>query len=308
MKIISPIVIMACLLYLTLSPVQARVSEEYIRWSKGEFEPPLEIRDAKNASELQPFLASKREFYRMSAVRRLSELEGSKAINLLLEVFAKEAPTEGLEAAPLVKLEVIRSLGRIGTEQAKSALLNILNNYWQRGPDVKDKRRFYLDRDFTHIMRAVLQTLDRWRHDPVVFKIVESIALSEDVKEFYTPPNEFGQVSWELYLKCKMIKEGITEEENSAIYLLRFMEDVPGVLRNNTLDYLKCWAARSVLEEHSKTTLSSLADEFEKELKEQELLDPEGALRECHIKLRNRISCLRAALKEKVRREKLSQK
>jgi hypothetical protein len=108
-----------------------------------------------------------------------------------------------------------------------------------------------------------------------------------------------------VYLKGKMIKDGITEEKDSVIYLLRFMEDITGSLHNGALEYLKYRAARAVLEEYNKIALSSLAEEFEKELKEQELLNP-GVLREHHIKLRNRISCLRAVLKEKAKHEKQS--
>jgi len=64
-----------------------------------------------------------------------------QVITLLEEIFKKE-PYENLmppEGIPIVKLEIIRTLERIGGDKAKSALLDILKKYWESGPKVKDK-------------------------------------------------------------------------------------------------------------------------------------------------------------------------
>ncbi|PIV55380.1 hypothetical protein COS16_07310 [Candidatus Desantisbacteria bacterium CG02_land_8_20_14_3_00_49_13] len=128
-------------LFCGLHFVDAKVSQEWIQWTRGEFEVPSEIQEAKNVSAVRPFLNSETEFTRMAAVRRLGEVGGEQVITLLEEIFKKE-PYENLmppEGIPIVKLEIIRTLERIGGDKAKSALLDILKKYWESGPKVKDK-------------------------------------------------------------------------------------------------------------------------------------------------------------------------
>ena len=305
MRTFTTVWIIICLLSLLSAPAKAITLKKDLRLAKGEFEIPAEIKKETTVTGLQPFLDSESEFTRMAAVRRLGEIEGPKAVALLLAVFAKEPAAWGLHDIPHVKFEVIRRLGAIGTEQAKTTLLGILKSYWQKGPNVKNKRLIHLDRDFTTVMPLLLETLDRWSGDEDVFKTIEAIALSEDVKKFYTKRNSIGQRAWEVYLNSKIIREGVGEDEESAIYLLEFMEKLRSRLSYGTLEYAQYMAGFAVLQKHNKTVLSSLAEKFEKELwKNEQALEPE---RERNYSIRCMISCIIAALQEKARLDKTNQ-
>jgi len=264
-----------CLLSLTTTHLYARFTKEYLLWTKGEFEIPDEIKKTTSASELQLFLNNKDEFTRMAAIRRLSEIEGPKAIELLVERFENEITPLGMYDVPLVKLEVVRTLGSIGTEQAKSALLRILKGYWERGPKIQDKRRFQWDRDFSPVVPLLLETLYKWSGDKDVFEIAKIIALSEDVKKYYgrkdrTTGYSIGQRAWEVYLKGEMISKGIVEERDSAVYLLDYEEDIIKKGINSVpLGPMKRAAASSILAKHSEVTLTSILKEAEQEFKKR---------------------------------------
>ena len=294
MKTLINVAVIVCLLSCESVPAQALVNKEYFQWIKGEFEVPEEIKKKTTVDGLQFFLDSKNEFTRMAAVRRLGEIQGPNSIEPLRAIFAKEPIPKGLHAVPLVKLEIVRRLGTIGTEQAKTALLGILNDYWQRGSNIKDDNSSRVDhRDFTAVIPLLLKTLYRWSGDEDVFKAVETIALSEDVKNLYRGRNNIGQRAWEVYLKGIMIRKGIQEEKDSAIYMLDFIEDIgPLHIDSNGLGPLKTAAACAILERLNQATLSSLISEFEDKFK-KEPLDPKGFFTERHNKLRNKIGTMK---------------
>lgn len=303
MKILRIIGITVCLLSLISTPAYALVNRDYIQWSKGKFEIPAEIKKVTNASELQPFLDSNCEFTRMAAVRRLGEIEGPEAIGPLCEVFNKEPSPKGLHSVPLVKLEVIRTLGTIGIEQAKSALLGILKDYWQRGSNIKDNNSSRVDhKDFATVVPLSLETLYSWSHNNDVFQAVEGIAFSDDVKEFYTYPNDVGQRAWEVYLKGTMIRQGIVEEKDSAIYLLNFIEDIVKPISYRTLKSVKKRAANAILKKHSDSNLSALITQFKDQFK-NEPRDPKGFFTEHHNILRRKIGTIKKILKEKASKQ-----
>ncbi len=259
-----------CLLFLTTN-LYARLTKEYLLWVKGEFEIPHEIKKATNVSELKPFLDNKYEFTRMAAVRRLGEIGGSKTIELLVERVEKETAPLGMHHVPLVKLEVIRTLGRIGTDQAKSLLLNIANSYWKRGPQCKCKKckekGLYPqhDGDYSSVFPAVLKALEVWKEDKSVFSISIQVALDENIRS--TP---VLVSAWELYLITKMAREGITTDEQAVDYLVSFLvetgiqpetyivKDGVGV---RTIKSIKVEAVGSILKGYGESALSYLQRE-----------------------------------------------
>lgn len=285
------------LLFTLATPIYAELTKEYLQWMKGEFEVPPEIKKATNVSELQPFLNNKYEFTRMAAVRRLGEIERAKAIELLVERFEKETTPHGMHGVPLVKLEVIRTLGRIGTDQAKSALIGMLKGYWQRGPKIQDKSRFHWDRDFSPVVPLLLETLYKWSSDKTVFETAKIITLSEDVKKYYwrkdsTTGYSIGQKAWEVYLKGEMISKGIVDEKDSAIYLL----DYEATLRviDPNLGPLKRTSALTILGRLSEPTLTSILKEAEQEFAKSH-----------EDKFRRRIGVINKILQEKAESKKL---
>jgi len=280
----------------------------YFRWVKGEFEIPREIKKVTKVSELQPFLDNKREFIRMVAVRRLGEIEGPRAIDLLVKRFAREPIYQGIEGFPLVKFEIIRTLGRIGTEKAKFTLLGLLKDYWKRVPRPNEKKGVVPDRDSETVTPVILETLYKWSREKDVFGAVEIIALSEDVKNFYGGRDGIGQRAWEVYLKGEMVSKGIVGEKDTAIYLLDYEESVikEGI---DTVPFvsLKRSAARTILERLSESTLSSLVSEFEDQFK-KEPRTPKGFFTERHDTLMRRISYIKKILKEKREKKEMKKK
>ena len=288
-----------CLLFLTTN-LYARLTKEYLLWLKGEFEIPHEIKKATNVSELKPFLDNKYEFTRMAAVRRLGEIGGSKTIELLVERFEKETTPLGMHDVPLVKLEVIRTLGRIGTDQAKSALIGMLKGYWQRGPKIQDKSRFHWDRDFSPVVPLLLETLYKWSSDKDVFETAKVVALSKDVKKYYwrkdsTTGYSIGQKAWEVYLKGDMISKGIVDEKDSAIYLLDLLDSETNLrVIDPNLGPLKRMSDLTILGRISEPILTFILKEAEQEFAKSH-----------EDKFRRRIGLINKILREKAESEKL---
>ena len=281
----------------------------YFRWVKGEFEIPDEIKKVTKVSELQPFLDNKRDFTRMAAIRRLGQIEGPRAIDLLVKRFAREPIYRGIEGFPLVKFEIIRTLGRFGTKKAKFTLLGLLKDYWKRVPIPNEKKGVAPDRDSETVTPVILETLYKWSGEKDVFKTVKIIALSEDVENFYGGRNSIGQRAWEVYLKGEMISKGIVGGKDTAIYLLDYEESIikEGL---DTVPFvsLKISASRNILEERlSESTLSSLVSEFEDQFK-KEPRTPKGSLTKRHHTLISRISYIKEILKEKREKEEMKKK
>lgn len=269
---------------------------------RGDFEIPDEIKKVTNLLELQPFLESKDSFVKVAAIRRLGEIEGAKAVGILSEYCTKETPPSDVGAKPLIKLEVVRTLGRIDTDQAKSVLLGLLKRYWERGPVLPEKRKddkrfFRMDRDFSYIVPELLDVLYKWSSDEAVFEMAKSITKSDDVKNYYRGHIDHG--AWEICLKSEMIRKGIVEEEDSAKYLLDYMEDIrtKGIPLAE-LDSLRGGAAYSILKRQGEAVLSSLVSEFEDQFK-KEPRDSNGSLTERHNILRRKTKILKNVLREK---------
>lgn len=279
----------------------------YFQWAKGEFEIPEEIKKVTSPSELNPFLESKKEFTRMAAVRRLGEIEGPNAVAALAQRFEQEPERLGTDGLPLVKFEIIRTLGRIGTEQAKSTLLGMLGDYWKRVPRPGDKGGITPDRDFEVVTPILLETLYKWTSDKEVVDAAKAIALSPDIKKYgfiFGGPEGIGQRAWEVYLKGQMIRKGIIEEKDSAEYLFDFVDDIMKKgLDSVELGPLKGAAAGAILRRHSEATLSSMISEYKIQFK-NEPRDPKGFFTERHNILRRRIGVLKKILKDRQEEER----
>jgi len=270
MKKLFIVCTIASLLSALVTPTHARISQERLRWIRGEFELPPEIEKVANISELQCFLDSESEFTRMAAVRRLRQLDDRNAVNILASRFANEPykPLRSPEGTPIVKLEIVRALETIEGEKAKSLLLNIANSYWRRGPQCKCKRckdkGLYPehDGDYSSIFPAVLKALRRWKDDQSVFSISSQIVLDENIRS--TP---VLVSAWELHLITKMAKEGATTDEQAIDYLVSFLvetgiqpetyivKDGVGV---RTVKSIKVEAVGSILKGYNQPTLSYL--------------------------------------------------
>jgi hypothetical protein len=260
MKIHIAIVVVCS--WLMANSLFAEPTMEALRWSQGEFEIPAEIQQIIDANELQPFLNSRSTLLRISAIRRLGEIEGPNAIGTLLDIFEKEPPIRGIDRVVIVRSEIVRTLGRMDSDTAKTALLDILERFWKAGPQVPEERKgyWYEDVDFTALVPESLKYLYKWSNDEKVYETAKTIALSEDVKKYV---HRIGHAAWKVYLKGEMAKKRITERE-SVMYLLRFYEDIikKGVA-SESLEASKIKAASEVLMDCNEVVLTNMYEELE---------------------------------------------
>lgn len=293
---------------LVAAPSDAKVSAEYIRWTKGEFDMPPAIKRVADTSELRPFLDSRDDFLRMAAVRRLGEIEGAAAVGLLVKVFKDQPSASGCDTFPLVRMEIIRTLGRVSGDKAKSALLKILAQYWKAGPDVKNKRGFRLDRDFASVVPLLLGELYKWSDDESVFQQAKKLALSEDVAQVYTQPGGIGDKAWQVYLKGLMDKQGYKQGKASAQFLLDFLDEITGKgYGDNTLTAVKVRAAEAILQRHSEDTLLSLKKAFRAEIRKEYAKGLERSKERCS-RLSSRVGWLTRVLERKADEKRRKEK
>jgi hypothetical protein len=266
-------------------------------WSSGQFEMPDKIKNAKNLSELQTFLDDvTSDNNRTAAVRRLGEIEGDKAIDLLVKKFAQESIYYN------VKFEIARTLCRIGTNKAKSALMDLLRDYWAKMPGlrvtVNGKVGVYVERDneFRSVVPVILEALYKWSSDNQVYELAKTIAESNDVKIYYG--SDIGIQAWEIYLNGDMLKKGIVKERDSTIYWLDLENDLAkkGKAYSEENGILKMNAVRKILSEKiSETSMNSLINEF---TKEQEKEPKDNGLTARYLELRDNLQYYLKSKKE----------
>ena len=297
----------------------ARVSKEYFEMAEGKFEMPKEIQDSNSVSDLRPFLLDKRDFNRMAAVRRLGEIGGEDIIDLVLDLYENEPSTKGNDQAPLVKLEIIRTLGRMDSLSARDALINLTEKLWKKGPYVPDGRGkgyYYVDRDFGPVMPLLLEELNKWSDNEKVHEIAKHIAFNEEPKEESKeepkkePKKEskrpyagsrIEENAWVLYLKGDMSRQGLKGEKESLKYwlnLLKDLEDEAGI--RSEYNVVKWRASKKIIEQYSEEVLSSVQNEIEEELENIPRRDPNGTLSQRYLRLNHRRGYIENALKAKV--------
>lgn len=154
--------------------------KENLSLLRGEIEIPQEIKEVKTAKGLKPFLGDSHELTRMAAVKRLGEIGGFDSVDYLYDTFLKEPYKGGFESSPIVKIEIIRSLQKIGREKAKSVLFNILSSYLKKGPQVTEKIIYY-DGDCLGVViysTEALFQLYNPKDDSNIYELFKNIALS----------------------------------------------------------------------------------------------------------------------------------
>jgi hypothetical protein len=283
----------------------------YSLWVSGDFDMPDAIKKVTTASGLKPFMQEKDSFSHVAAIRRLGEIEGAKAIETLKSYLVKGNTTLEYSYVPIEKLEVIRTLGRIGTEQAKMILLDTLKIYWEKGPvlanDFKDNKGYYRDdKDFSNMVPELLKALYRWSSDNDIYVYAKTIAESNDVKNYYGGIDGIGQRAWEISIKGEMLRKNITAEKDSAKFLLGYIVDIGPFLddANGTGEFkaLKVASAKAILERLSESTLNSLVSEFEAQQKVELSENKMGQ----YNRLRKQIGNLNTVIKnKKEKQEKL---
>lgn len=228
-------------------------------------EMPLEIKKAETLSELMPFLDGKDDWAKQCVVRRLGELGDKDTVPVLSDLFYKEPYAEimNIEFRPVIKLEIIKALGRIDGDKAKSALVDILKTYWKRGPQNKNKKNYYNDGDFTSVVYLTLEVIYKWASDKDVFEMAQEIVREKNLKLMQSR-------AWKLYLKGYVAHQKMSEKD-SAKYLLDINNNVLKKGRfAGEYEPAKAAIAREILEEYDESILSSLKKDLEEEREQKQ--------------------------------------
>lgn len=201
-------IICLCLLFFLLSGVSspkfaARNTQKPI---------PPEIKRIDVVKDLIPYLDSESQTTRIFAVRRLGEIGGPEAINLLIKTFEKEPYLKGLGLPPGVHGEVLISLGKINLPASKNKILSILKYYIDRGPNVKGPYHYY-DSIYCHILREGMNALSNWKDEEssrVFLEIFLNKSLNVSARE----------EAYAHYLELKLIKDRKITPKAKCDYLL----------------------------------------------------------------------------------------
>jgi hypothetical protein len=287
---------------ITFNYVHARMSStEYTLLINGDFEIPDGTKIIKKREELKPLLDSTDTLTYSAAIRRLGEIEGPKAINTLKGYLSKETTPFDVASISVKKLEAIRTLGRIGTEQAKTILLDQLKLYWEKGPIQSEISNIHIsyapdNKDFTYTVSELLKAIYKWSSDDKVYEYAKKVAESTDVNNFYSTSDGISQRAWAISLKGEMLRKGIVKEKDSAMYLMDYTQNIinSGIDLSGTV---KVMAAADILERFSNETLSSVVSDYEGQLKKEPDGPRNNPITERQHNLISKISRLKSLMK-----------
>jgi hypothetical protein len=293
------------ILFLSLTNIYAGMhAQGYSLLVSGDFDMPDEIKDVKKSSELKPFLEEHQSRNQLAAIRRLGEIEGNKAVTPLVKMFNQEPNIDGTDYHPITKYEILRTLGRIGTKEAKTALLEILKDYWKRLPGLRVIRNGRVsvypgEQDFASVVPVILESLYKWSSENDVYEFAKSIAESSDVKNYYGGINGIEQRAWEIYLKGEMLRKGILGEKESANYLMDHVESLIKAGIDSNSGTTKAAAVGAIMLRFNESTLVTLKSEYEGQYKNEPLSPKEAPLTSRHNELRRRIGVIELQIKKK---------
>jgi len=190
------LVVLALLTVLTQVPLTRSCEVPgFGKWVRGDFVMPPDIGRIATIEDLSPYLKDRDEFRRMAAVRRLYEINGSEAIDMLCRLYCTGYSNDGPPVFPLANLEIIRILGKLGTQEAKMRLAEILE------ASIDEIRRERIE----PVMHALLSTLEPWASDDAVYLKSTGIIHLAQVKARIPLPVYVK--AYELYILNYLSKE-----------------------------------------------------------------------------------------------------
>ncbi len=272
MKRLSTDLIVACVVLAGVTPVWGRLSMPQIRWLKnGHLDIPAQVREAKAPTDLAEALNNKRSFIRAAAVRRLGELRGSDAIDQLIQILHSEKPVTAQQTWPVVKIEVIRTIGRMEGEQASQALASLLGDHWDQGPvDPNDRSLIWL-KDTCPVIHVILKEAYARMADESMSSAVEEVATSEQLGEMFARfRGGIGDLAWMAYANGLMMRAAATEETARARYLMQFRRQALEQKDSDApLAAIKLRAAHAMLNKCDLSALKVVLDELWNEMEEK---------------------------------------
>ncbi|NLO06852.1 MAG: HEAT repeat domain-containing protein [candidate division WS1 bacterium] len=116
-------------------------------------------------AELQVQIQSPSPEVRIKAATALGETRSEAAVSILAAALAREESVSG-HGVVSPKWPMLRALGTIGGDDARDALLLILDQYLQRGPS--DSRYIQNDADYNLVVTSAIFVLTQWHEEPGV--------------------------------------------------------------------------------------------------------------------------------------------
>jgi hypothetical protein len=121
--------------------------------------------DVVDLAELQVQIQSPSPEVRIKAATALGETRSEAAVSILAAALAREESVSG-HGVVSPKWPMLRALGTIGGDDARDALLLILDQYLQRGPS--DSRYIQNDADYNLVVTSAIFVLTQWHEEPGV--------------------------------------------------------------------------------------------------------------------------------------------
>jgi len=294
------------LIVLSVSPVGARPSMRTMRWLiSGELATPPAVQQAQSIEDLEIWLKNEDTFVRASAVRKLGELGGPEAIPQLLQIFRDEPEVAVLEVLPVVKMEVVKTLGRMHSdEEIGPVLVSLLEDEWGKRPaegDVAEKRWIAKSGP---VMGYVLKELGPYVSEESAFKVVESVANPQHLSSLVvTRRPSIGISAWRLYIKGRIGRDKL-DETGQMEYLLgffdRLMEDQSQ--EGQWPAWIQCGAARAILlADYEVSKLETLSRQIQVKINEYDIAEEKDFE---YNRSRRRLAYVNRLLREKAQQGK----
>jgi hypothetical protein len=185
---------------------------------------PPEVQQAQSPGDLEESLKSEDVFIRAAAARRLGELGGPQAVTQLLKIFGDEPPLKILEELPIVRMEIVRTLGRIGGKEVAPIMTSLLDDQWNKRPTAGGSAEVQWMAESCPVISFLLKELPPYVSDDKVLKAVESIASARTLsRTFVARRPDIGMDAWHISMKSKMQRDKMNEDGQME-YLLGFCD------------------------------------------------------------------------------------
>ena len=181
-------------------------------------EDPLKaIRAATSVRALTPFSVDPRVSIRRAVIMRLGEIGGPEAPKALADIFHNEPRRAGIDGNAGLRADAVTMLGRLGTAEARGALLEISKGWLRDGPKVPGDYAHIYDKQYFAVAVAVLRALEPY-DDEETRGLLRSVA--DDSSLFYA----LREAAWQTSLHQEMARKGLQEPADRAAFLVAQIE------------------------------------------------------------------------------------
>jgi HEAT repeat protein len=181
-----------------------------------EFKMPPEIASTNNAQNIVKYLNSPDQTIRLAAVKRLGEIKNPDSVTLVMQFYNNEPYRKGMELPHGVKREAMLALGEIGNTQARTKLVDVLEDTITSGPALRlyknDRRDINYDAEYRQIITGALQALSQFDDNETLNAIMATFQNSN--LHWYT-----RQYAYRMKLEREIRIKAISDLADKVKYL-----------------------------------------------------------------------------------------